>query len=969
MNRDGMRRVLELCEQALARPAAEREGYLDQACAGDGELRAAVGALLAEQSELGSFLDRRPWAAERAHLAAGSRLGPYEIVAPIGAGGMGEVYEARDTRLGRRVAIKVLPQLLSEDPDRRARFEREAKTIAGLNHPHICTLHDVGEHEGSTFLVMEHIVGETLAARLEKGPLPLEQSLRIATEIAEALSAAHRRGVVHRDLKPANVMLTRAGGVRQGSPQAKLLDFGLAKLTGHGEHPAAAHAAFAMSTPAATLTGQGAIVGTLQYMAPEQLEGKPPDARTDLWALGAILYEMLTGKRAFEGTSAVSLMTAIMEREPPPMRSLQPLTPPALEHLVMRCLSKDPHARWQTATDLGAELRWLATAPGVVSGPPTGRGRVARWTRVVALLCLVGVAAAIAGIVFGLRPWTATARAVRPAHLAVPLSTWNIVLDVGQGSGALALSPDGQTLVFAGHRPGEATLLWKRSLDDPEPVPLKGTERARLPFFSPDGRYVAFQRGFETLLRVSLDRGAPREICEVGPFMGGAWGDDGVIVYANMAPNESGLMSVSAEGGSPVMLVPVPVDGSTARVAFPEWLPEGRGILFTSYGSSGSRVHVWSRGGGLKTLMPGAHARYLSTGHLLYEDGETLRLVAFDLRQLAPSGPSLVVAQQVVTGLARVMWATAGPDTLVYAPSYTELVSLVWRDRDGRRTPLPLNPRRYGIHPALSRVDGRHLAIPVATSSGLRLFAGTTEREPLQPLTPNLGETYFPSFTEDGKWVLFTAADVKGRYNIFRIASDGSGGPERLTEADEWHGAAHSSPDGKSMLVTVTESGGACYICEKRLDPPGPLRPFSRTPGAVFEGFARYSPDGRWVAYMVNITGTNEVWVKDRQPNGQARQLSTDGGWSPVWGRRGDELFYRGKRGMMRVAFAEGRPGAPTQLFPMETPTGNSGMFDLDPNTGRFLTVEADQSAERPSQIYIVQNWFETLKAKAPPAR
>src|SRR5512139_2614725 len=312
-------------------------------------------------------------------LGSGTRLGPYEIQSAIGAGGMGEVYKARDTRLDRSVAIKVLPPAFSADPERRARFEREAKTIAGLNHPHICTLHDVGEYEGSTFLVMEHLTGETLAQRLEKGPLPLEQALTVATEIADALSAAHRQGVIHRDLKPGNVMLTKAG--------AKLLDFGLAKLKGHGEQPAAAHLASAptQSTP---LTGEGMIVGTLQYMAPEQLEGKPADARTDLWALGAVLYEMLTGKRAFERATSASVIAAILDREPPPVSSLQPLAPPSLGRLVSRCLAKDPDERWSAANDLKPCLQWIAEA-GAERSRQGGHGlRSGRGAFVVGLVAL-----------------------------------------------------------------------------------------------------------------------------------------------------------------------------------------------------------------------------------------------------------------------------------------------------------------------------------------------------------------------------------------------------------------------------------------------------------------------------------------------------------------------------------------------------------------------------------------------------
>ena len=418
----------------------------------------------------------------------GQMLGPYRVLEKLGAGGMGEVYKAKDTRLDRSVAIKILPPEFSGDPDRRTRFEREAKTIAGLAHPHICTLHDVGDHDGSLYLVMEHLVGDTLADRLQKGPLPLEQALTVATEIADALAAAHRQGVIHRDLKPGNVMLTKGG--------AKLLDFGLAKLAGHGAEPAAAQLASA-PTRSLPMTAEGTIVGTLPYMAPEQIEGKPADARTDLWALGAILYEMLTGKRAFEGASAASLIAAILDHEPEPIATLRRLTPPGVDRLVRRCLAKDPDARWQSASDLADDLKWLTSGAGPTSGVGAGPGVQPRRRRALraALVAAGGLLLFIAGlaVMWLLRP---VPPAALPAQLSLEVSPAE-TLDAGGSDNpggsrtALCWTPDGRALVFVGRR-ARTPQLYVRRLDAAESRPLKGTEGGQLPAVSPDGQSVAF---------------------------------------------------------------------------------------------------------------------------------------------------------------------------------------------------------------------------------------------------------------------------------------------------------------------------------------------------------------------------------------------------------------------------------------------------------------------------------------------
>ena len=430
-------------------------------------------------------------------LSNGARLGPYEIQAAIGAGGMGEVYKARDTRLDCTVAIKVLPAEISGDPDRRARFEREARTIASLNHPHICTLHDVGEHGDSTYLVMEYLAGESLADRLLKGSLPLAQALDVAAQIAEALDSAHKHGIIHRDLKPGNVMLTSSGAGRSGVTTAKLLDFGLAKLAAHGERPALVSETHAM-TESAPLTARGTILGTLQYMAPEQLEGKEADARTDLWALGAILYEMLTGKRAFAGDSQVSLIGNIMSAEPPALATLQPLTPPSLDRVVKKCLAKHPDDRWDTAHDVADELRWVSQTSGASS--LTGvQPRRRRWLRTV-LEIVGGLAMALAGAgaMWLLRPVTPHSSPARVSLDLRPVDELNAGgvdprydATLGGSRTALTWAPDGQALVFVGRR-GGIQQIYVRSLDEAEARPLAGTEGAQMPAVSTDGQWVAF---------------------------------------------------------------------------------------------------------------------------------------------------------------------------------------------------------------------------------------------------------------------------------------------------------------------------------------------------------------------------------------------------------------------------------------------------------------------------------------------
>ena len=536
-------------------------------------------------------------------ISPGARLGSYEVLSPLGAGGMGEVYKARDTRLDRTVAIKVLPSHLADKPQLRERFEREARTVASLNHPHICVLHDIGQQDGIHFLVMEYLEGETLAQRLDKGPLPLDQVLRYAIEIADALDKAHRQGVTHRDLKPGNIMLTKVG--------AKLLDFGLAKLRAD----AAPGVPFSqLPTAQDSLTVEGTILGTLQYMAPEQVEGKVDDvdARTDIFAFGAVVYEMATGKKAFEGKSAASVIGKIMQYDPPPMSSLQPMTPPTLDRVVKKCMAKVPEKRWQAASDLYDELKWIAEG-GSETGMPAVAVTVAAspgWRRALPLV-LTAVVAVILG---GIAVWILMRSGVLPPQ---PVSRFALTLPLTELLGArtsgmfepvVALSPDGTRLVYVANQQ-----LYLRLMDSLEARPIPGTEGAAAPFFSPDGQWVGFFADGK-LKKVSISGGAALTLCDAPNSRGASWGPDDTIVFAP-TPN-SGLFQVSAAGGTPQVLTTLKA-GDVAH-DYPHSLPGGKAVLFRVWGSTSlatSRIEVHVLGTGERRVLVqgGTHVRYVPT--------------------------------------------------------------------------------------------------------------------------------------------------------------------------------------------------------------------------------------------------------------------------------------------------------------------------------------------------------------------
>ena len=794
---------------------------------------------------------------------------------------MGEVYEARDTRLDRMVAIKILPRVASADPDRRARFEREAKAVASLNHPHICTLHDVGEHDGQMFLVMERLAGETLAERLQKGPLPLGQVLTVATEIADGLAAAHRQGLIHRDLKPGNVMLTKSG--------AKLLDFGLAKLSGRGEHPAAASLVSAASGQAQALTGQNVIVGTVEYMAPEQLLAKPADARTDVWAFGAIVYEMVTGKRAFEGTSVVGLMGAILEREPPPITSLQPLAPPALERLIKRCLAKGPDERWDSAHDVAHELRWIAQSGEEAAVTETELRRRRRWLRFALFVASgLAIAAVGAGMIWRLRPLAARAPVawvsldVKPAEELNADGVRGSTPTPGGSRTAMAWTPDGQALVFVGRR-GGVQQLYVRRLDAAEARPLAGTEGAQVPAVSTDGRSVVFWAA-RSIKQVPLGGGPVVDLASGIGDPAGMVCDDGGGVY--LGRDHGGIWRIPPGGAAAAV---TSVGEGEVGHALPWPLPGGEAFLYTV------RKRVWSWGdeeivartratGARKILLKdAADARYVPSGHLVFLRRGVLFAVPFDAGRLEIRGAEVPILDTVAQALtADISGDLTGAGQFAAAPTGT----LAWQssptiappegtpvtvDRRGQVTPLLAPPMNYGPVLRISP-DGHRLAMNVRTLTAVGLSICDLDRGTLAPIVKE-GEAGVMAWSPDG-WRVGFAWLTDGRFSVASAPVDGAAPPVVLAAGNL--DPASWAPDGRS-LTAVRDNADIVSVPVGKGD--GGVRPLVQT--ASMETSPEFSPDGRWLAYVSNVSGRAELYVRPHPGPGPAEQVSIEGGRAP----------------------------------------------------------------------------------------
>ncbi len=889
-------------------------------------------------------------------IAAGTRFGPYEIADQVGAGGMGEVYRATDTRLDRTVAIKVLPEHLADRAELRERFEREAKAVSSLNHPHICTLHDIGEQDGIHYLVMEYVDGETLQQRLEKGRLPLDQALEYAIQIADALDKAHRQGVVHRDLKPGNIMITKSG--------TKLLDFGLAKLKGDAAEVSPLSQRPTQDAPA-PLTAEGTILGTFQYMAPEQLEGKKADARTDIFAFGALVYEMVTGKKAFEGASQASLIGAIMNHQPAPVTEVQPLSPPMLDHVITACLAKSPDDRCQSAADLMRELKWISTTPasGEREESPgasvaTARSRLG-W--VAALLLALGIG--------GFAAWTLKPSQAR-ATLRIKMDLGERLAGLGWNGGVFDLSPDGGMLAFVA-----SGQLHVKPLDGFESEPIPGTEGAFGPFFSADGRSVGFQVGGD-LKSVPIDGGNVRTICgcETTIFFGVNWGADDTVVFSG---SNTPLLKVSAGGGVPEPLTTL--DSSNGEVAHrePHLLPGGKAVLFTvwkdPYGDQQIVVQALETGIRKVLVEGGSQPTYVSTGHLIYAQGGTLMAVPFDLDRLEVSGRTATVIDDTVVPRygaypTYALSSTAG--TLVYIANTPELYesSLVWWDRDGNREPLEAFPPKEYEQPSLSP-DGERIAVGIQADGHqgpiwvLNIPDGSESR--LTYEGPG-GAAGLALWSRDGEWVTFNSRRGSVAYpDIFRVRSDGSGQEERLFRHEDIYSVPESySPDGILAFHEGTEDRNI-YTLRPGEDP----EPLVATPAR--ETAAMFSPDGNWVAFVSDESGQAEVWVTPfPAERGSPQQMTKEGGYAPVWSPNGDELFYRNTDKLMVIEVTTEpslQAGNSKELFTapltLYSETITQADYDIHPDGQKFLMLE---SAAEVTSLNVILNWGEELKERVP---
>jgi eukaryotic-like serine/threonine-protein kinase len=890
-------------------------------------------------------------------LTAGTKLGPYEVVAPLGAGGMGEVYRARDTRLERTVAVKILPSNLSDNAEAKERFDREARAISSLSHPNICHLYDVGAQDGTSYLVMEYLEGETLADRLRRGPLPLEQFLKVAIETCEGLEKAHRNGVIHRDLKPANIMLTKSG--------AKLMDFGLAKAL----QPAAKVAStltMTVSTPAShPLTAQGTVMGTFQYMSPEQVEGREADVRSDIFSLGAVLYEMLTGKRAFEGKTMASVMAAVLERDPAPVSSLQPMLPQALDRVVKTCLAKDPDERFQTVHDLKLQLRWIAEAgisfASTIALAPVLPRRASKeklsWMVVGALaLCLIALATWMLR-----RP-----QVVEPAPVLafVPPPPDTHYLAFGFGAGPVAVSPDGTRLAFSAIDKSGVIKLWIRPLKAHDAVALEGTENASWPFWSPDSRTLGFFADGK-LKTLDVANGSVQVLSEVSPQDGAAaWGPDGTILITSGATAQSRgygvtpLYRVSALGGKPAPIGALSSD-ETAQ-GFPEFLPDGKHFLYASHDRS-FRAHIkmgsLSSGERELVLDDANHPRY-AAGFLLFVRRGELFAQRFDASSGTLSGSAVSLEDCSSYSL--------GGDSVLAFQATSLQTRLEWYDVEGK--PLgAIGPVAEYEDPKISP-DGKQILSVIAPQDYRRGSAAVGADLWSLPVTGGVSTrlTFGPGWkawsvwSPDGRYIAHSA-ESEGKVTIARKPADGSGTEETLLTLDPDFSVASVedwSPDGRyiSYYAFSTKDGrGETWV----LPMLGERKPFQPAAATADQYDGQFSPDGHWMAYFSYESGRPEVYVVPFPGPGGKYQISHTGGWNIRWAGK-SQLFFLTTGNQLMEADLSLTPQslqikAMRPLFQMNLLDESVPLFDVTADGRRVLAVTPARAES--NSIGLMLNW------------
>jgi eukaryotic-like serine/threonine-protein kinase len=915
-------------------------------------------------------------------LSAGARLGSYEIVAALGAGGMGEVYRASDRRLNRDVAIKVLLPAVANDPDRLTRFSREAQVLASLNHPNIAHIHGLEESDGIRALVMELVEGPTLADRIARGPIALEEALPIAKQIAEALEAAHQQGIIHRDLKPANLKVRPDGTV-------KVLDFGLAKAM----DPIAASTVSPTMSPTLTVnaTVAGIMLGTAAYMSPEQAKGRPADKRSDLWAFGCVLFEMLTGRQTFgSGETVAEAVAAILKTEPD-WTALPAETPAALRRLVRRCLEKDHRRRLDSAAVARLEIDdalTLATTDALPTADVDRRSRVAGW-RLAGLVAVAGLAVAVAAFTAG----TVT----RPAHVpAAPVSRFAISLPPAQqlahgfNDRDIAMSADGTRIVYTA---GDQARLMVRALDQLDAVPLAGVANARAPFLSPDGRWVGyFERLDEgtnvasvmqrtVLRRVSIAGGPPNDVATLtGASRGAVWGPNDAILLATSDTSTGILRCPVSTGELSVLTRPDAAQGEPDHY-FPSLLPGARGVLFTIVEPGRRGVAVLdAQTGARKTLIQsGSQAEYVESGHLIYADRGALWAVRFDLSTLQVIGDAVPVVDQVLT-LGAADFAVAPRGTVVYAPiASSRSRSLAWITRDGAEQPIAAPARAY-MRARISP-DGKRAAIQLSDRRS-QIWTWDFARATFTSLLFDSSMDFLnPIWTPSGTHLVFGMSINARTSDLYRRAADGTGANERLTNNDRTQRPNAITPDGRYLIFEeLTPTAGYDFMQLSLTGPPR-VEPLLGTP--FDERDASVSPDGRWMAYESNDSGQSQVYVRRFPRVDDARYLvSTGGGRTPVWSPTGREIFFVSGSSILAAA-VELTPTfsavATTKLFDSHSSLldgrfGGSGSvrtYDVSPDGKRFLMIKdnaaiRDDQAPPAASLVVVQNWLEELKAKVP---
>jgi Tol biopolymer transport system component/tRNA A-37 threonylcarbamoyl transferase component Bud32 len=896
-------------------------------------------------------------------LAAGTKLGPYEINSPLGAGGMGEVYLAQDTRLGRRVAIKILPDKFSCDSQRMARFDREAKVLASLNHPNIAAIYGLEDANGIRALVMELVDGPTLAERIKQAPLPLDETLLIAKQIAQALEYAHERSIIHRDLKPSNVKIAPNG-------EAKVLDFGLAKAL-EGDSSVADLSVSTSPTLSQAATQAGMLLGTAAYMSPEQARGKKVDRRADIWAFGVVLYETLARKPAFLEETTSDTLAAVIRGEPD-WSALPGNVPTSVLRLLRRCLTKDPNQRLR---DIG-EAR--IAIDGAISGTPEEAGPLAAptepplWRRAVPWA--VAAIAIVFAIACGALYWRGIQREPHPVmQLSLPLAEPLAgVFDANPGS-PFALAPDGSQIAYVASVAGKPQQLYLRALEQQTATPIPGTENAIQPFFSPDGQWVGFF-ALGKMRKVSLHGGPVTPLCDAPVPHGANWASDDTITYA---PNfGSGLMRISAAGGTPKTLTTPNAKEQEISHRWPQVLPEGKFLLFTiQVGSAVSFDDAWIAVLSLETgkwrtvIKGGSYARYVSSGHIVYAHAGALMAVPFDLKRMEVAGSPMPVREGVVTtaltsGGAEYDVTESG--LLAYVPGNARppVRTIVSIDRNGTTRNVPAPPRFYSS-PRLSP-DGKFLALQVNENGSPDIWVYEFARNTLTRLTFGPGVSSSPLWNPDGRRIVYSTRTDSPSFRS-KLA-DGSGAEETLfgKEFDDQGAAPLAvSPDGKTLLFSASNAGRLA-IEALSLDGSEKIQPFLQSSFNI--ATAKFSPDGHWITYSSDESGRWEIYVQPFPGLGGKWMISSEGGQYPRWTWNGREIFYRSGDKVMAVP-VETQPafkaGTPRMWFPGEGYVG-LGNYDIAADGEHLVMLKQEDTSTSPKELNVVLNWSEELKRRAP---